>query len=92
MNQPQREEVLYLVAVRTPLEPGNGQHTRVMEAVRQSLGESIPLKAEDTTVAATVTLYSELTANHHGYLCEFGFPFEQANRLITVASGTQRGG
>lgn len=80
------EEALYLVAVRTPIEPGGAQHTRTMQAIEQALGASIPLKGEGTTVGAAVALYSALTANHHGYLREFGFDFNTANQLITVAT------
>jgi hypothetical protein len=78
-------EALYLVAVRTKIEPGGSQHTRTMEAIEQALGASIPLRAEGTTVGASVTLCSTLTANHHDYLREFGFDFDTANHLITVA-------
>lgn len=80
------KEALYLVAVRTPIEEGGAQHTRTMQAIEQALGASIPLKADGTTVGAAVTLCSALTANHHDYLREFGFDFNTANQLITVAT------
>lgn len=86
MDHDQGEEALYLVAVRTKIEPGGSQHTRTMEAIHQALGSKIPLKAEGTVVGASVTLYSALTANHNGYLREFGFDFNTANHLITVAT------
>ena len=85
------EEALYLVAVRTPVEEGGAQHTRTMQAIEQALDASIPLKADGTAVGATVTLCSALTANHHGYLREFGFDFGTANQLITVATATGEG-
>lgn len=85
MEDSRDQTALYLVAVRAPIGPDGSNHNQIMKAIEQTLNASIPLRSDDVEMGASVILYSELTANHNGYLREFGFSFDLANRLITVA-------
>ena len=82
MEEKEREAV-YIVAVRTKLDPSGKVHHDTMEALTKVLDLALP--GETVARGATVTPYSDLTANHNGYLREFGFDFDTANQILTVA-------
>lgn len=84
------DNVLYLFAVRTKAEPSGELHSRTMQGITEALEAALPV--ETIAQGAVVTLYSVLTANHNGYLREFGFDFDTANRLVTVVWNSESQG
>ncbi len=92
-DDPQQDEAVYLVAVRAKPQPvGNANpidHNGIMEGIKAALDNYLPPRAV-VARGASVSLCSALTANHNGYLREFGFDFDSANSIITVAWRTEQ--
>lgn len=81
------QEVVYFVAIRTTTERGGAEVQEVLKRLNEEgLLPKEPRESPDPVAVAWVKPYSELTANHNGYLQELGLEdFGQRNEIATVA-------
>lgn len=80
------EEVVYFVAVRTAKPQDGREIAASMEALNEAGLLAQPPLPDAHFAVAWYRLYAELTAEDHHHLQALGLAFDEANRIITVAS------
>jgi hypothetical protein len=75
MSEFERQEVIYVIAIRTEIEPTGELHNQTMDAAKLAIEEGLDEKLPNGTaaMAASVTLASALSTEDRIHLRAFGF-------------------